>query len=181
MKNYLLLLAIIPLMGACQNSNYPYSKAESQTFLNDITKNAKSSITDITEIKKQPTDLFGIVSRYPLSKKKLDEYHKNSGNVINKDDDIGDFATFTFKSYELINEKNKKLEFVDHGKAAYLQEYGLWEYDNVVCQNVGVELKVNDKFEKLTGFIDVEFKMPDGITKELKIPVNISITDKIPG
>ena len=65
-------------------------------------------------------------------------------------------------------------------KAAYLQEYGLWEYDNVVCQNVGVELKVNDKFEKLIGFINVEFKMPDGITKELKIPVNISITDKIP-
>lgn len=179
-KNYLLLFAILPLMGSCQNSKYPYTRAESETFLNEIAKNAKAGITDMTEIKKQPADRFGIITRYPLGKKKLDEYHKNNGSILNNDDDIADFAAYTFKSYELINEKNKKLEIVDLGKAAGLQEYGLWEYDNVVCQKIGVELKLNDKFAELKGYINVEFKMPDGIKKTLKIPVNISITDKIP-
>lgn len=180
MKNYLLLFAILPLMGSCQNSKYPYARAESEMFLNNIVKNAKVSITDLTEIKKQPADLFGIITRYPLAKKKLDEYHKNNGSILNREDDISDFATYTFKSYELVNEKNKKMEFVDQGKANYLQEYALWEYDNVVCQKVGVELKLNDKFEKLKGYLNVEFKMPDGVKKETKIPVNISVTDKIP-
>ena len=180
MKSYLLILAFLPLMGACQKTDYPYSKIESEKFLNDITKNSKASITDITEIKKQPTDLFEIVTRYPLPKKKLDEYHKNSGTVRNEDDDISDFATFSFKGHELTNEKNKKLDFVDTGEFAYLQEYGLWKYDNVLHQNVGFELKVNGKFEKLKGFINVEFKMQDGTRKELTIPINISITDKIP-
>ena len=52
MKKLLLLLAILPLMISCQNSNYKYSDTETEQFLNEITKNAKISITDITEIKK---------------------------------------------------------------------------------------------------------------------------------
>ena len=51
MKKLLLLLAILPLMISCQNSNYKYSDTETEQFLNEITKNAKISITDITEIK----------------------------------------------------------------------------------------------------------------------------------
>lgn len=177
MKNYLYLFAILPLMVSCQNSKYHYSESESKEFLNDITKNAKASITDITGIKKLPTDEFGIVSRYPLSKKNLEEFNKNSGTIISKDDDISDFASYTFKDYELINEKNVKLKFVEEGKATYLKEYGLWDHDKVLCQNVGIELQLNDKFTKLKGFIDIEFKMPDGEKRETKIPVDISVTD----
>jgi hypothetical protein len=179
MKNYLYLFAVLVLMMSCQNSKYHYSESESKEFLNDITKNAKASITDITEVKKLPTDVFGIVSRYPLSKKNLEEFNKNRGTIISKDDDISDFVTYTFKSYELINEKNVKLGLVEDGKSTYLKEYGLWDYDKVLCQNVGIELQVNDKFTKLKGFIDIEFKMPDGEKKETKIPVDISINDEI--
>ena len=163
---------------SCQNSNYQYSEAESKEFLNEITKNAKASITDITEIKKLPTDLFGIITRYPLSKKSLDEFKRNKGTIVNKNDDISDFATYTFKNYELINEKNVKLKFVDNGRAIYLQEYGLWDYDKVLCQNLGIELKLNAHFTKLHGYMDIEFKMPDGEQKEVKIPVDISVYDK---
>jgi hypothetical protein len=179
MKNYLFLFVMLSLIISCKNSNYHYSESESKAFLDEITKNAKASITDITEIKKLPTDLFGIITRYPLSKKNLDEYNKNKGTIVNKDDDISDFVTYTFKSYELISEKNVKLQFVDTGRAIYLQEHGLWDYDRVLCQNLGLELRVNDRFTKLKGYIDVEFEMPDGEKKEVKIPVDISVQDQI--
>jgi hypothetical protein len=176
----LLLLTILPFIVSCQNSNYKYSEDDTKQFLNEITKNAKVSITDITEIEKKPTDEFGIITKYPLSKKELVEYHKNEGTLINKDDDISDFTTYTFKNYELINEKNEKLIFVDKGRAVYLQEYALWEYNKILCQNLGIEINLNQKFEKLRGYIDIEFKMPNGMNKEIKIPVNISINDKAP-
>jgi hypothetical protein len=180
MKKLLLLLAILPLMISCQNSNYKYSDTETEQFLNEITKNAKISITDITEIKKQPTDLCGLLTRYSISKKQLNEFNKNRGTIVNKDDDISDFATYTFKNYELSNEKNEKLKFVDNGRAIYLQEYGLWDYNNVLCQNLGIEIKLDKKFEKLNGHISIEFEMPNGMEKEIKIPVNITINDKVP-
>lgn len=180
MKYYLLLIMILPFLNSCQHSDYPYSVAESEGFLKEITKNVKVSITDITEIEKQPADLFGIITRYPLPKKIVDEYNKNNGTIVNKDDDISDFATYTFKSYELVNEKNVKLKFAENGRAIYLQEYGLWEYDKILCQNLGIEISLKGKFVKLKGFIDIEFEMPDGTKKETKIPVDISVNDKIP-
>ena len=183
MKKILALFTIIPFMLSCNgqdNPNYKYSKEETETFLNEISKNAKASITDLTEINRKPADEFGIITRYPLSKKNTEEYITNRGTVVNKDDDISDFATYTFKNYELINEKNEKLKFVDKGKAIYLQEYGLWDYHKIVYQNLGIAIDLNKKFEKLKGFISIEFKMPNGTSKEIKIPINISIYDKVP-
>ncbi|EDM37664.1 hypothetical protein PBAL39_14604 [Pedobacter sp. BAL39] len=178
-KNYLLQIAILSMITSCVNSNYRYSDLESTEFLNQITKHAKASITDITEVKKQPTDLFGIITRYPLPKNKLEEYHKNHGTIVNTDDDISDFATYTLKSYELINEHNEKLNFVDDGRAIYLEEYGLWEYDKILYQNLGISFKLNGKFSTLRGYINMEFEMPHGEKKEIRIPVNISINDRI--
>ena len=180
MKKLVLLLSILTFMISCQISNYKYSDAETEQFLNEITKNAKISITDITEIEKQKTDLYVLLTRYSLSKKQLNEYNKNKGAIVNKDDDISDFATYTFKGYELSNENNEKLKFEDNGRLIYLQEYGLWEYNNVLCQNLGIEIKLDKKFEKLNGHISIEFEMPNGMKKEIKIPVNITINDKIP-
>lgn len=179
MKQLLLLIAFLPFAISCQNPNYKFSDSETTLFLNDISKNVKASITDITEIKKQPTDEFGIITRYKLSKKNVDEYNKNKGTVVNKDDDISDFATYTFKKYELTNEKNEKLKFIDNGKAIYLQKYGLWDYANGLFQNVGIPIQLDKKFEKLNGFIIIKFEMPNKMEKELKIPVDISVNDKI--
>ncbi|RZK57524.1 MAG: hypothetical protein EOO87_02685 [Pedobacter sp.] len=182
MKKLLILIAIIQLMISCngqQNPDYKYTHNETEQFLSEVIKNAKASITDITEIKKQATDEFGIITRYPLSKNRLEEYNKNNGIIANRDDDISDFATYAFLGYELVNEKGEQLKFVDTGRAIYLQEFGLWDYDNILYQNLGIGLKLNQKFEKLKGFITIEFQMPNGIKRETKIPVNISINDKI--
>jgi hypothetical protein len=75
----------------------------------------------------------------------------------------------------LFNEKNEKLQFADNGQAIYLQEMNLWEYDKVLFQNLGIEVKLNKPFEKLKGSITMEFEMPGNIKRMVKIPVNISI------
>ncbi|RQO74343.1 hypothetical protein DBR43_02805 [Pedobacter sp. KBW06] len=183
MKNLFVLLAIFPFMVSCNGQNdpnYKYSDQETEQFLNEITKNAKVSITDITEIKKQPTDEFGIITRCPLSKKEVDEYHKNHGTIVVKDDNIYDFASYILKDFELTNENNEKLQFIDNGRSKNLQGLPLGEYEKILYQNLGVVFKLNKKFEKLNGFIKIGFKMPNGMEKEIKIPVNITINDKIP-
>lgn len=176
----------MPFMFSCKSNNKPdynYSKEETNQFLDEITANAKVTIGDITEIEKQPTDELYILTRYPLSQKVLKEYNDNRGTIYNKDNDIPDFATYTFKDYELVNEKNEKLQFVDTGRAIYLQESGLWEYDNILCKNLNIEMKLNNKYEKIKGYITIEFEMPGfirNITREVKIPVNVTIYDKVP-
>lgn len=177
------LLMIFPIITSCQNAgevDYPYKTAETQQFLNDITKNATASITDLTERNKQASDEFEIVTYYPLSTDKLKAFKANGATLENKDNDISDFASYTFKTYELINEKNEKLQFVDNGRAIYLQEYGLWEYDEVMCQNLGISIKLDRKFKALRGSIVIEFEMPNKLKKEVKIPVSISVDDKLP-
>lgn len=75
MKKLSLILIILAFIISCNgpsNSNYKNSEEETEHFLNEIKKNAKVSITDITEIEKQPTNEFGIITRHPLAKKELD-------------------------------------------------------------------------------------------------------------
>ena len=181
MKNLFLLLTILSFMTSCNrnNPNYKYSDEETEQFLTEITKNAKVSITDITEIKKQPTDEFGVITRHPLAKKELDEYTKNRGTIVVKDDNIYDFATYNLKDYELKNEKNDLLKFIDSGRSKNLQALPLGEYGKILYRNLGIVFKLNQKFEKLNGFITIEFEMPNGMKKETKIPVNITINDKV--
>lgn len=171
------------LMFGCQNttkSKYNYSKEETEQFLNEITKNSKVIITDITKIEKQPINQFLIYTRYSLSEKQLEKIENND---INKDDDISDFASYVFKDYELVNEKNEKLQFVDNGRAVYLQEFGQWIYNNILCQNLGIKIDLDKKFEKLKGHIIIEFEMPGNLfskmKKEVRVPVNISIFDNL--
>lgn len=173
----ILTITIMALLASCQNSTkskYNYSEIETEQFLNEIIKNAKVIITDITEIEKQPTDKLLIYTRFSLSKQQLE---KLENDVVNKDDDISDFTTYIFMDYELTNEKNEKLRFVDKGRAVYLQEFGQWTYNNVLCQNLGIDVNLDKKFEKLKGHITIVFEMPKKKKKEVKIPVNISIYD----
>ncbi|RQO74710.1 hypothetical protein DBR43_04815 [Pedobacter sp. KBW06] len=181
-KHYLILL-LFPLIISCQNpgrTDYKYTEQETAAFLNDITKYAGASISSYTESKKALTNEFYITTRYPLSKPQLEEYKKNNGTVHNKTDDISDFTSYTVKDYELLNEKNEKLQFADNGQATYLQEMNLVEYDKILFQNLGIEVKLNKQFEKLKGSITVEFEMPGNIRRTAKIPVNISIYDEAP-
>lgn len=179
---YTLLIMILAIITSCQSDDqrkYVYTEEETKQFLESISKNAKASITDLTERHRQPADEFGILTHYPLSESKLKEYNDNGGTIVNKDDDISDFATYTYKSYDLTNEKGEKLQFADNGRAVYLQEYALWEYDNALSQNLGISIKLDRKFKTLKGSITIEFEMPKNVTKEVKIPVAISIDDKL--
>lgn len=182
-KNLLLLLSIFPIIVSCNqqnNPNYKYSDKETEQFLNEIAKNAKVSITDITEIKRQATDEFGIITRHPLTNEELDEYNKNNGTIVVKDDNIYDFASYVLKDYELRNERNDKLQFVENNRSKNLQGLPLGEYNKVLYRNLGIMLKLDKKFEKLSGWITIGFEMPNGMKKEIKIPVNITINDEVP-
>jgi hypothetical protein len=181
-----LLLFLLSFMFSCQNINKPdynYSKEETNQFLDEIAKNVKVTIGDITEIEKLPTDELYILTRYPLSKEILKEYNQNGHSIYNKDNDLPDFATYTFKDYELVNEKNEKLQFVNTGRAIYLQEGALWKYNNILCQNLSIEMKLDKKYEKIKGFITIVFQMPgfiSTINRKVKIPVDVTIYDKVP-
>lgn len=183
MKNLLSLLSILPFIVSCNqqnNPNYKYSNKETEQFLNEISKNAKVSITDITEIKKQETDEFGIITRHSLAKEELDEYNRNSGTIVIKDDNIYDFATYVLKDYELKNERNEKLQFIENNSSKNLQGLALGAYNKVLYRNLGILFKLDKKFEKLNGWITIEFEMPNGMKKEIKMPVNLTINDKVP-
>lgn len=183
MKKLLILLAIIQLMISCnmqRNPNYKYSDLETEQFLNEVAKNAKVTITDLTEIDRKPADKFVLLTRYPLGKAEVEEYNKNNGTIVNKDDNIENFLIYQIKKYELKNEKNETLDFVYDGKSKSLQSLPLWEYNNVLCKNLGVTFTVHKKFEKLNGYIDIEFEMLNGMKKTVSLPVSISINDKVP-
>lgn len=178
MKNLIALLILALCLQSCGQNKFKYSEKETEQYLAEIAKNAKTEISFITENEKQPTDNFLIVSRFPLSEKQLTEYHKN-GHIKNTFDDLPDFTTFSFKNYELVNEKKEKLKFAEELIGDHLQKFALWKYNDVLYHNIGIDVKLDKKFEKLNGFIGIEFEMPNGMKKETKIPVNISIHDKV--
>ncbi len=166
-----------------QKPKYKYSHEETATFLNEIVTNAKVVIGDITEIEKQPTNELYISTRYSLSKLTLDAYNKNDKFYLeNKNDDISDFTSYTYKDYELINEKGEKLQFVENGRAVYFREGGMGTYNNIDCQNLFIDIELNRNYETLKGYINIEFEMPKNIfgnmIREVKIPVQVNVYDK---
>ncbi|SFS48830.1 hypothetical protein [Sphingobacterium wenxiniae] len=171
----ILLLSIV----ACGNKGADYRSQENETFLAEIAQHAKASITDITELKRQPTNTFIISTRCRLPDDLVETYHTNNGSIINTDDDIWDIATYTIKNHELINEQNEKLQFKDIGNSPSLQEYAIEEYETILYQQLGIMLTLDKKFEKLDGFIEIVFEIPNGNKKEIRIPVDISIQDTL--
>lgn len=171
------LIALFPIFIACQqsNKNQKFSEKESNNFINIISNNAKVTIDDITEFQKLPTNNFVITTKYPLPKEKLVAYNKNGGTLSNDDNDISDFATYTIVNYNLVNEKNEKIELINNSNS--LQETSLWENNKVLNQNLMIKLKTNKKFEKLIGELNVKFEITPGSKKEVKIPVKISVND----
>ncbi|MGJ1430305.1 hypothetical protein ACR79M_01535 [Sphingobacterium spiritivorum] len=177
-----ILFLVLPVLFACQSNrpaNYPYSEKETKEFLDQISSNVMALNSDRTLIHKKPADEFDLLTYYPLAKSKVEEYNKN-GHIVNKMDDIADFATYEIKDYELINEKNEKLQLKDNNSVMPLQDFSLWTYNDVLCGQLGVYVKLHKNFETLKGHITVLFAMPGNQNRNVKIPVNISITDEDP-
>ncbi|NMB32990.1 MAG: hypothetical protein GX992_01945 [Clostridium sp.] len=184
MNKKLFYLLILIVVTSCKGgkSNHEFSKNEKDQFLNEVVKNANVVIDGITKNHREPADQFLILTRHPLSEEKLKEYNENNGTIYYNENDIHHYATYVIKSYELLDENRNHLYLVDYGRAPYLAASSLWRYDGILCQHLTIDLKLNEKFEKLEGYIVIEFEMPDSffkkMKKETKIPINITIDDK---
>ncbi|OBW39543.1 hypothetical protein AB670_04118 [Chryseobacterium sp. MOF25P] len=71
------------------------------------------------------------------------------------------------------------MEIVENGSSKSLQKFALSDYNKSLYQNLGIEFKLNKKFETLKGSINMEFEISKNDKKEVKVPVNISIHNKI--
>ncbi|MGJ7542830.1 hypothetical protein [Variovorax sp. LT1R16] len=180
MKKLLPLLVLtsslaLHVHGAARN---PYSAEEARTLLASLGAHVMVINSDLTLRKKQPAKEFDLLAYYPLSKDKVDEY-KRSGQLKKKRDDIANFATYRIKNYQLTNEKNEtlQLEGVDSGP---LENFPLWTYDNVLCGQLGLYVKLDKRFERLKGHMTLVLEVPGGIAHETRVPIDLSITDRDP-
>ena len=177
-----LLLSALLALFACQAHaapRYPYSADEARALLTQLGAHVMAINSDLTLIRKKPANGFDLLTYYPLPKAKVDEYKRN-GHIVNKNDDIADFATYRVKDYELTNEKHEKLQMKDGIGASSLQDFALWTYDNVLCGQKGVYVKLDKAFERVKGHITLVFEMPGNVTREIRVPIDLSIADKDP-
>ncbi len=177
------LLALIPLAAvACQVQaapRFPYSAVQAQEFLGHLAAHVMVINSDLTLRKKTPANAFDLLTHYPLPVDKADEYKRN-GHIVNKNDDIADFATYRIKDYALTNEKNEVLRIQDDDEDSSLQDFALWTYDKVLSGQLGLSVKLDKRFERVKGHITLVFEMPGKLTREVRIPVQLSITDEDP-
>ena len=177
------LLALIPLAAvACQVQaapRFPYSAVQAQEFLGHLAAHVMVINSDLTLRKKTPANAFDLLTHYPLPKDQVNEYKRN-GHIVNKNDDIADFATYRIKDYALTNEKNETLRIEDDAGDSSLEDFALWTYDNVLSGQLGLSLKLDKRFERVKGHMTMVFEMPGKVTREVRVPVNLSIKDEDP-
>jgi len=160
-------------------ARYPYSAAEARALLAQLDAHVMVINSDLTLIRKKPSNEFDLLTYYPLPQAKVDEY-KHNGQIVNTRDSIGDFVTYRVKDYALVNEKNEKVLMKDNISAPSLHDFALWTYDNVLSSQRGIQVKLDKSFERLKGHITLVFEMPGNITRETRVPIDLSFTDKDP-
>ena len=178
----IVLIMLLPFLLYWQKTAETVGKSSNKgdmQFLESVSKNMKVVIDDLTESQRLPTNKFLITTRYELSKEKVAEYKKNNGTLENDDNDISDSAKYVIKDYSLENENGEKLKIVDGGNYKVLQETSLGEYHNKLQQNLIIKLTLDKKFKTLKGSVNIELQLPGNQNKDVKIPVNISIEDKV--
>lgn len=181
MKKLMLLLVLaISLAAQAQAAPpYPYSAEQSRTLLAQLGSHVMVINSDLTLRKRQPAKEFDLLTYYPLSKDKVDEYQR-SGQLRTKKDDIANFVDYRIKNYQLTNEKNETLRLEEGMGAGPLENFALWTYDNVLCDQLGLYVKLDKPFERVKGHITLVLQMPGKVTQEIRVPVDLSVTDKDP-
>ena len=177
-----LVLSALLALFACQAyaaPRFPHSADEARALLTHLGAHVMVLNSDMTLIKQKPASELDLLTYYPLPKAKVDEYKRN-GHIVNKNDDIAEFVTYRVKDYELTNEKHEKLRIKDDIRAASLQDFALWTYDNVLCSQRGFQVKLDKTFERVKGHVTLMFEMPGNVTREIRVPVDLSIADKDP-
>lgn len=181
MKKLLLFAGVvIPLFFQAHGApRSPYSAEEARTLLAHLGAHVMVINSDLTLRKGKPANEFDLLAYYPLSKDKADEY-KRTGQLIKKRDDVADLVTYTVKSYQLTNEKNETLRLEEDMSEGPMQSFPLWTYENVLCGQLGLYVKLDKRFERLKGHMTLVLEVPGGIAHETRIPIDLSITDKDP-
>lgn len=180
MKNIILSLLLPALLASCKNSTYNYSDKETQVFLDEITKNIQLEVGYMDPLDELGVTNILLLTRYPLSDKQYHEFN-TIGYIKENNEDIADSVSCRLKLYELINQDNEKVElvFINDNILTNLQKYALIHDASFIYQDLGLDLTVNKPFEELNGYIIIEFVMPNNITREVKIPVNISLLEQL--
>jgi len=181
MKKLMLLLVLaISLVAQAQAApRYPYSAEESRALLAQLGDHVMVINSDLTLRKKQPAKEFDLLAYYPLSKDKVDEY-KRSGQLREKNDDIAKFVSYRIKDYQLSNEKNEGLKLVAGTDSGPMENFALWTYDDVLSGQLGVYVKLDKAFERVKGHMTLVLELPGKVTREVQIPVELSVKDEDP-
>jgi len=175
----LLVLAISLATQAHAAPRYPYSAEESRALLAQLAGHVMVINSDLTLRKKQPAKEFDLLAYYPLSKDKVDEY-KRSGQLREKKDDIAKFVSYRIKDYLLSNEKSEALNLLSGTDSGPMENFALWTYDDVLSGQLGVYVKLDKPFERIKGHMTLVLELPGKVTREIRVPVELSIKDEDP-
>ena len=175
----LLVLAISLATQAQAAPRYPYSAEESHALLAQLGDHVMVINSDLTLRKKQPAKEFDLLVYYPLSKDKVDEYQR-SGQLREKKDDIAKFVSYRIKDYQLSNEKNEGLKLVAGTDSGPMENFALWTYDDVLSGQLGVYVKLDKPFERIKGHLTLVLELPGKVTREVRVPVELSVNDEDP-
>ncbi|MCL7987073.1 hypothetical protein M8998_03855 [Sphingobacterium sp. lm-10] len=176
----LFLLIISISLSACQQQSDPArsknSKEENQALLNLLADNMHASITDMTERQREPTNQWLLVSYYPLSAHELAALQSVADQEGSFATGLVDGITCRIVSMQLRDENGVDITLADTSQyPLYVQRFGLWEHEEKLCQNVGIQIRTLAPFSSLTGHIELRLQLEDDAVSV--IPVNISIND----
>jgi len=108
----LMMILLSATMISCKHANkyndklsYPYSKEETEQFLDEIIQNATAYIGDITEIERQPTDELYIITVGGLA------FGRGNAKARTGDKLSNSRKTFREHTLSLRNNKNPSLDF----------------------------------------------------------------------
>lgn len=180
MKKFIPLILFV--MFACETQAAPrhrYSAAEARALLEHLATHVMVINSDMTLSRKAPSNTFDLVTHYPLPKDKAKAYERN-GHIAHQDDDLAEIVTYRIKDYALTNEKNEALRLRDGGGDGSLQDFALWTYDKVLSGQLGLAVKLDKRFERVKGHMTMVLEIPGKLTREVRVPVDLSITDKDP-
>ncbi|WP_312790042.1 hypothetical protein [Sphingobacterium sp.] len=156
------------------------SVSEQLNVLDALGSHMQPRITDLTEAKRVPTNQFLLASYYPLTPaevKAMEIASKQQGSFAT---DLADRIHCTLTHVELKNEKSEEVSLADTiQNPLYLQRFGLWDYDNTTCQNVGITIQTGQFFSKLKGTVQLKLQIDQETEKLIDIPIEISINDNL--
>lgn len=170
------------LLTNCQNDvkRAPdmINETEKETILEALSNNMSASITDLTESQRKPTNQLILSSYYPLSSNELKAIKTASQHQGSFSTDLVDRINCSILKADLMDEKGEKVDLADTIKnPLYVQRFGLWDYNQKLCQNIGISLQTNRFFSELEGSLQIKLEIDNNSKKLIDIPVKISIKD----